>query len=150
MHPDRGREVDALVGTTHLTVHRGARERLLDTEQRRLVGDRRVGAAGDRDAARDEALRREHRVGAVLAVVADVAVPELPEERGLHDGHDPLAVDPRLEIRRADPAVLDPVAQPVARGLALGPGHRVERLLDGAIADRVHRALKAEAVRAPE
>ena len=111
---------------------------------------RRVRAARHRNSRGDEAPRGKHGVGALPPVVADIAVAELPEERRLHRGHDALCADARLQIGGTDAAVLDPMAQPLARGLALRAGQRVEGLEDGAIADRVHRALEARAVRLAE
>jgi hypothetical protein len=59
-----------------------------------------------------------------------------------------LRPHPVLQIGRADGAVLDAVAPSLTRVFALSPGHGVQRVLDSAVADGVHRALKALPVRA--
>src|SRR6266511_3848115 len=69
VHPDGHGEVHALVWSTNVPGHCPARQRLLDPEQRRIVRHRSFGAARHRHPGGDEALDREHRVGAGAAVV---------------------------------------------------------------------------------
>jgi hypothetical protein len=61
-----------------------------------------------------------------------------------------LGVDARLEVGRADAAVLDAMTPPRPRRLALGAGHGVQRLLDRAIADGVDGALEFLTMRPPD
>jgi hypothetical protein len=61
-----------------------------------------------------------------------------------------LRTYPVAQIRRADGAVLDAVAQPLARKLALGADQGVQRLLDGAIADGMDGTLETLSVCTPE
>jgi hypothetical protein len=70
----------------------------------------------------DETLDREHGFSTRAAAVLDVAVAKLPEECWLHGRHNVLGACEVAQIGRADSAVLDAVAQPLAGILALGEG----------------------------
>src|SRR5262245_65179386 len=102
-----------------------------------MIGHWGVGTSGDDDPVLDEASHREHEIGSMAAVVRDVAVSELPQERGLRDREDPQLADAILKVRGQHGTVLDPVTQSF-------PGRRRNRArdsgesaLDGAIADSV-------------
>jgi hypothetical protein len=77
-----------------------------------------------------------------VTIVLDGAVAKLPEERWLHGRHDVLDAHAVAQIGRADGTVLDAVAAPVPRELPLGTGQGIQGLLDGPVADGVHRALE--------
>src|SRR5205823_10282787 len=89
-----------------------------------------------------ERAKREHPTAALRAVVADVAVAELPQEVGLGDRRDAHTLQAGAQVRRGHRAVLDARRQ-TRRAGPEGLLHRVEAQLDRAVANAVHRELEA-------
>jgi hypothetical protein len=142
VHADGCGQVHVLVGTADIPDDRPTRQPLLDAKQRGIVPHRGIGAPRHRHPGGDQAFDWEHRVGTVATVVLEVAFAKLPEERRLDGRHDVLDAHAVAQIGRADGTVLNAVADPVPRELPLGTGQGIQGLLDGPVADGVHRALE--------
>ena len=115
-----------------------------------MVRHRRVRPSSDDNPAVYQRPRREHHVSPMSSVVGNVAIAELPEKCGLHGWHDALFNNPVLQIRRQDAAMVNPMPQSLAWELGLGALHRIQRLLNGAVAHGMDRALPASPVRPAE